>query len=67
MVSFVHPGINSLVSFGSGVFCPTFLLSLYKKSAYAYVKNKGTYQSVHLHIVVCIFDSTLFNTASFYI
>ena len=25
MVSFVHPGKNSLVSFGSGVFCPTFL------------------------------------------
>ena len=25
MVSFVHPGKNSLVSFGSGVFCPTFV------------------------------------------
>ena len=24
VVSFVHPGKNSLVSFGSGVFCPTF-------------------------------------------
>ena len=27
MVSFVHPGKNSLVSFGSGVFCPTFGVS----------------------------------------
>ena len=27
VVSFVHPGKNSLVSFGSGVFCPTFILS----------------------------------------
>ena len=25
VVSFVHPGKNSLVSFGSGVFCPTFV------------------------------------------
>ena len=25
VVSFVHPGKNSLVSFGSGVFCPTFI------------------------------------------
>ena len=24
VVSFVHPGKKSLVSFGSGVFCPTF-------------------------------------------
>ena len=24
VASFVHPGKNSLVSFGSGVFCPTF-------------------------------------------
>ena len=24
VVSLIHPGKNSLVSFGSGVFCPTF-------------------------------------------
>ena len=30
VVSFVHPGKNSLVSFGSGVFCPTFLYLMVK-------------------------------------
>ena len=30
VVSFVHPGRNSLVSFGSGVFCPTFTKPGYK-------------------------------------
>ena len=29
MLFFVHPGKNSLVSFGSGVFCPKFLCSMY--------------------------------------
>ena len=28
MVSFVHPGKNSLVSFDPGVFCPTFQISV---------------------------------------
>ena len=33
MVSFVHPGKNSLVSFGSGVFCPTFDINFPTKNS----------------------------------
>ena len=29
VVSFVHPDKNSLVSFGSGVFCPSFLFNFF--------------------------------------
>ena len=41
VVSFVHPGKNSLVSFGSGVFCPTFLEI---SQIYIYLKYNTTYE-----------------------
>ena len=43
MVSFVHPGKNSLVSFGSGVFCPTFtfLSTLLLASVHIYYVGCG--------------------------
>ena len=39
VVSFVHPGKNSLVSFGSGVFYPTF--SLRVKISYFYPEKSS--------------------------
>ena len=50
MVSFVHPGRNSLVSFGSGVFCPTFTYNGLSGQCFSILGNR------FICFAVAIFD-----------
>ena len=66
VVSFVHPGKNSLVSFDSGVFCPTFCScscqSVQLKLSMLQQLHLSMLLQLHLSMVLHLQQSVLFIT-----